>query len=531
MSDYYRHKCRFFALPLLLTLLLPVVTPAQQYVSDHARAVITPYFMKQTINYLASDSMKGRATPSPELETAGNYIAGQFESFGLKPLNNSYFQDLAYCWFDLGSDNFLSVVKGLDTKNFLLKDDFIPYDLSGSKPAESEVVFAGYGITAPEYGYDDYKDLEVKGKIVVILRQEPGQTDSTLKVFEGTKLTHYSGLKEKQKMAQDHGVAALMVISGPLQYNTIKPTGFSWPALSKFLSKDALPMDFCNRAEEVIPMVQVGESVVIELFGSVDSLKRIQQHIEKTMQPVSFRITGKIWALNISLVGTPVGGRNVIAFLEGSDPKLKDEVVVIGGHYDHIGFIREHKADTDYIYNGADDNASGTSGVLAVARAFASMAESPKRSVLFMAFAGEEKGLLGSATYVKRPLWPLEKTVAMINLDMIGRNDPDSLELVGARQNPGLVKVVRKQNREIGFRLAESKEDHMDGGSDHASFFGKGIPAIFLFAGLHPDYHEVTDNPNRINSEKAARVARLAFLTAWRIANESNHYKIVTEKK
>jgi Zn-dependent M28 family amino/carboxypeptidase len=218
----------------------------------------------------------------------------------------------------------------------------------------------------------------------------------------------------------------------------------------------------------------------------------------------------------------------VIAWLEGSDPGLKNEVLVIGAHYDHVGSMSIHKADTDYIYNGADDNASGTSGVLAVAKAFGSMSENPKRSVLFMAFAGEEKGLLGSASYVRKPLWPLEQTVAMLNLDMISRNSIDSVELVGARLSPGLVKIVRKANREEGMVLTESTSPYLDGGSDHASFFRKGIPALFFFAGFHSDYHEVTDNPDRINAEKAARISRLAFLSAWQIANEKKHYKIVS---
>jgi aminopeptidase YwaD len=503
------------------------ILQAQRNVSEHARATITPSLMKQTISFLASDSMKGRATPGAELDLAADYIAGQFRSFGLQAFNGSYFQDLAFCYIDLGNDNFLSLVKGMETMNFKIREDFVPYDLSGSRPAESEVVFAGYGITAPEYNYDDYKDMDVKGKIVAVLRQEPGQADSSQKLFDGMELTRYSGLKVKQQIAQAHGAAGVIVISGPLHYSSLKPRGYAWPALSKILPKDALPLDYCDSVARKIPMVQAGESVVIELFGNVDSLKRIQQRIEKSWQPHSFRIPGKIMAMNVSLVSKPVGGRNVVAWLEGSDPELKNEVIIIGGHYDHIGFEKDPHRKSDFIYNGADDNASGTSGVLAVAKAFATMVENPQRSVVFIAFAGEEKGLLGSSSYVHRPLWPLNKTVAMINLDMIGRNDPDSLEILGARQNPGLAKVVRKQNKEIGFKLALSKSKYLEGGSDHVPFFKKGVPVIFFFTGLHADYHQVTDNPDRINAEKAARVSRLAFLTAWTVANESRHYKIV----
>lgn len=517
---------RAIALVIFLTS-VSFILQAQRNVSEHARATITPSLMQQTISFLASDSMKGRATPDGGLDVAADYIASQFKSLGLQAFNGDYFQDLDYCYIDLGSDNFLSLIKGIETLNFKIKEDFVPYDLSGARPAESAVVFAGYGITAPEFEYDDYKDLDVKGKIVVVLRQEPGQTDVLQKSFDGLELTHYSGLKVKQRIAQAHGAAGIIVISGPLHYSSLKPRGYAWPSLSKILPEDALPLDYCDSVALKIPMVQAGESVVNELFGNIDSLKRIQQRIEKSLQPHSFRIPGKIMAMNVSLITKPVGGRNVVAWLEGSDPVLKNEVIIIGGHYDHIGFEKEPQGKSDFIYNGADDNASGTSGVLAVAKAFATMAENPQRSVIFIAFAGEEKGLLGSSTYVHRPLWPLNKTVAMINLDMIARNDPDSVQILGARQNPGLAKVVRKENKEIGFKLAVSKSKYLEGGSDHVPFFKSGVPVIFFFTGLHEDYHQVTDNPDRINADKAARVSRLAFLTAWAVANESRHYKIV----
>jgi hypothetical protein len=504
----------------------------QRWVYEHAQAVITPFMMQQTIGYLASDSLKGRATPSPGLDSAGNYIARQFESFGLKPLNGSYFQDLNYCYYDLGKDIFLSLVKDLKTKNYEIKKDYIPFEFSGTKPAEGDLVFAGYGITAPEYKYDDYQDIDVKGKIVVVLRLEPGQNDPASKIFKGEELTRYSALNEKQKTAKEHGAIGMLVVSGPLNYVSLKPKGFSWPSLSLpgTLPKDALPIDYCGREKDLIPMVAVGEAVINDLFTNTDTLKRLQQHIEQDMHPHSFPIPGKSIVMNISLTGNPVGGRNVIGYLEGSDPVLKNEVVIIGGHYDHIGCLREYKADSDYIYNGADDNASGTSGVLAVAKAFASMPDLPKRSVICIAFAGEEKGLLGSKTYIKEPSWPLDKTVAMLNLDMISRNSPDTLEIIGAKQNPGLMKIVRKQNIKPGFVLAESKANHMGGGSDRAGFFKKDIPAIFFFTGLHKDYHKLTDSPDRIDAKKAAHVARLAFLTAWTVANEHRYYKIVKEK-
>ncbi|MEI6681928.1 MAG: M28 family peptidase [Bacteroidota bacterium] len=525
---------RFDYLPkafLILSLLVFVDAGfGQHWIEEHARAVITPYQMQQSVNYLASDSLKGRETPGPGLDSAAGYIARQFAAYGIAPLKGTYFQDLQYCTFDLGSDLFLSVVKDLETINFELQKDFIPFEHTGSIPAEGDIVFAGYGITAPEYHYDDYQDIDVQGKIVAILRLEPGQSDSTQPLFKGLELTRYSGLVEKQNNARKHGAVGVLVISGPLNYKSLKPQGYNWPSLPGASAKIAPPMGYCNSERDNIPMVSVGESVIRELFGSADTLKRMQQHIEHDMQPHSFLIPGKTMAMNIVLTSTPVGGRNVIGYIKGSGQEKPGEAIIVGAHYDHIGYLREHKADSDYIFNGADDNASGTSGMLAVARAFASMPKPPERSVIFIAFAGEEKGLLGSGTYIRQPWWPLANTEAMINLDMISRNDPDSLEIIGARQNPDLVKIVRKQNKSIGFKLAESKDETLDAESDHYNFYIKGIPDIFFFTGLHQDYHKVSDNPGRINAEKASRVARLAFLTAWTIANEHKHYKIIMPK-
>jgi len=483
--------------------------------------------MKQNINYLASDSLMGRDTPSPGLDSAAAYIVRQFQRYGLKPLNGSFYQDLDYCYIDIGPENLLSVMTGDQKQDFKLKNDFIPFDLTGEGTVEAPVVFVGYGITAPEYGYDDYKEVDVKGKIVLLMRQEPGQSDSTIKAFNGKENTKYSNLKEKMKMARDHGALGILVVSGPMNYTSLKPRGFPWPSLSKILPKDALPITSYKDIGEKLPMVHAGESMVKALLGSEDSLKNIQQGIEKTIKPNSFPIPGKVVLLKTTIILKPIGGRNVIGILEGRDPALNREAVVIGAHYDHVGFIKEHKPDTDYIYNGADDNASGTSGMLAVAGAFASMPEKPKRSVLFMAFAGEEKGLLGSATYVKSPLFPLENTGAMIDLDMISRNQPDSLEIIGARQNPDLVKIIRKKNKKIKMILVESRSERMMGGSDHQNFYRKDIPDVFFFTGTHKDYHQVSDNPDKTNPLKAARVSRLAFLTAWYIANDDHRYKLL----
>ncbi len=530
MFSLNRHlPATLHAATIVATLLFsfPSIVMSQDPAVRCATRVISPEFMKHTIAVLSSDSMMGRATPGNGLDKAAEYMAARFRDEGLKPLGDSWFQDLDQCYLDLGNDNFMVLVEGSRDTYFSAGIDYIPFYFSGTLPAEGHVVFAGYGITAPEYGYDDYRGLDVRDKLVVILRQEPGQTSPYRKQFRGLEMTKYSDLTIKQANARAHGANGIVVISGPLQYASCQPVGSPWPALSAPSPQPGnLMIVPCDQTGNELPMVHAGEAVVKALFGSIDSLLKIQIQMEGSMQPHSFIFRGKAMALNVGLTNKPLGSRNVVAYIEGSDTLLKEEAIVIGGHYDHIGYRKDAWPGSDSIFNGADDNASGSTGVLAVARAFASMPHRPKRSVIFLAFAGEERGLLGSETWVRQPRWPLKKTVAMLNLDMISRNHPDSLYIMGGRQNPGLMRVIRRANRETGLAIEPSRTRRFPGGSDHVSFFRQGVPAVFFFTGLHPDYHSEQDESGRTDALKAARVARLAFLTAWQIANEGVYYPV-----
>lgn len=508
----------------------------QKKLAEFAGKNITADSIRSQVEYLASDAMGGRRTPSRYLDSAAAYIARQFQSYGLSPVNGSFFQPFDFCEFDLGPGSRVELMKGSDTARFTLPDEFIPYDFSGPGPATGDLVFAGYGITAPEYDYDDYKGIDVRGKIVVVLRLEPGQVDSAGQFvsgsghddrrdvkdepyFKGSRiLTVHSGLKDKYQNASDHGAIGLIIISGPLNFASLKPVGSPWPALSA-MESGSRQIVYCSDLALKIPMIHGGEPFVNTIFGSVDTLLRIQQRIEQSGRPQSYLLPGISVFMKISYINSPIPAVNVAAFIKGSDDKKSSEVVIIGAHYDHVGMeINSGGRTADSIYNGADDNVSGTSGLLAVARAYSLSPGRPKRSVLFIAFAGEETGLLGSLTYVRNPLFPLSKTIAMLNLDMIGRNNPDSLFVLGARQNPGLARFIRKANRYTGFALRESKGIRMPGGSDHLPFYQEGISSIFLFAGLHKDYHQVTDEAIHLNYTKIARVARLTFLTSWAVA-------------
>lgn len=490
---------------------------------------ITPELLKQYIDYLASDSMKGRNTPSPELDLAADYIAQQFASMGIQKVNGSYFQNIPFCSKNLDVKNTsLKISLGDNSKEFNLKTDFTPFETTSNGVVNASIVFAGYGITAPEYNYDDYKDLDVKGKIVFILKHEPGEKDSK-SPFLGDQETKYSSLVSKVENAINHGAIGLLVVTDPLNHIMLTPQGYPWPSLSKFMPQDNLPIELCVNNPS-IPLVQVGESVVKYFFGSVDSLKNIQRRIDKDYKPQSFAISNSSCQLATKLITHDYIAKNVVGYIKGKDRKLKNEFVIIGGHYDHVGYMAKHKPGEDYIFNGADDNASGTAGVIANAKAFTSMKNKPKRSVLFICFAGEEKGLYGSDYYVEHPLFPLDKSVAMLNMDMIGRNGNDTLEVDGFEYNPDLAKIMLKEAANLGLKQFDSKE-YLFERSDHYNFFKHGMTAVDITSGLHKDYHTVRDNPDAINPLKAALISKLTFKTAWIMANESKRYAIIKPQR
>ncbi|MCU7493204.1 MAG: M20/M25/M40 family metallo-hydrolase [Bacteroidota bacterium] len=483
--------------------------------------LITPDIMNKHISFLASDEMKGRKTPSQELDNAAHYIAEEFESLGLKPVNGSYFQTVHLGKVDLGKDNRLVIKKDGKEHSFSLKTEFTPFEMTGNKEVTSSIVFAGYGITAPELKYDDYKDIDVNGKIVILLRHAPGEND-TASAFSSKPAITYSLGSTKVNNAIKHGATGVILVNDPLNHMLLSPRGFPWPALSAFIPKDALPITLLSEEKDKVPVVQAGKEVINELFGSVESLKDLQKGIDAKLTPKSFEIEGASVLLKTSTDVMETPANNVVGFLEGSDPALKNELVIVGAHYDHVGYQKEHKEGEDYIYNGADDNASGTSGVMALARAFSAMNPRPKRSILFITFAGEELGLLGSKAYTESPLFPLEKTVAMLNMDMIGRNNPDSLFIIGSSVCPELSRLNKEENVKVGFKLGYSLEKFLDA-SDQASFIGKGVPSIFYNTGETEDYHHFSDETSTINMDKAARVAKLVFLTALRISEDSSY--------
>ena len=484
---------------------------------------ITPDHVHRNIFYLASDTMRGRNTPSPELDTAAEFIAREFARDGLRPVNGSYFQRVNLNIVNLGEPNALRIRSGSGEKSYEIKTDFSPFEITSNSTARGQIVFAGYGITAPQYHYDDYAGIDAKGKIVFVLRHEPGEDDSS-SVFLGAAPTEYSSVATKVRIAREHGAVGVMVATDPLNHSSLAPRGFPWPSFSRIIPRDALPLTLGEEEREKIPVVHVGEGVISQLFGGVDSLKALQRQIDTRLVPHSYPIAGAEAFIQTSTEIRDMSASNVVGVLPGGDPALKSETVIVGAHYDHLGYLKQHAPGARYIFNGADDNASGTCALLEVASALGTLPSPPRRTILLIAFSGEEKGLFGSEYYARHPLFPLNSTVAMLNMDMVGMNGEDTLFLIGSEGSPDIARIAREEDARVGFVLVDQKEPRGTG-SDHMSFMKRNIPDLFFHSGLESVYHTVNDRPENIDTRKVARTASLVFLTAYHIAGDSSHYR------
>ena len=476
---------------------------------------------KAHINKLASDEMRGRNTPSPELEQSAEYIANEFKSIGLLPVNGSYFHTYTLERLHLDKPTTLFVKKGTRFDEMLLKDDFVPFEYSGSMNIEfAQVAFAGFGITAPEYKYDDYKNLDVKGKVVVILRGEP-QMDNENSVFDGKKFTKYSRMQSKMKTAYANGAVGIIVINAPSTTLKLRPSAFPWPTLYPNVPADALPLSRKNADTPDIPVVSAGERFVQLAFGSVDTLKAWQKNIDSLMIQQSRALLDiEILNFKTTLRTEKVEVRNVMGMIKGSE--LPDEYLVIGAHYDHVGFSKPNDPAKDSIYNGADDNASGTTGMLIAAEALVNAPTKPKRSIVFVGFSGEEKGLLGSKAFVDTPPLPISNCVAMLNMDMVGRSIDDTLYIGGNTRCKELAALNAELNRSIfesdSMHLTYTIEQYFFR-SDQASFAMKRIPVLFYYTGEHEDYHKVSDEISKLDMDRLVKIATLCSHTAWATAD------------
>ncbi|MBI3895793.1 MAG: M28 family peptidase [Acidobacteria bacterium] len=455
------------------------------------------------VKYLASDQMKGRGDGSPELDLAADYIAEQFRKAGLEPLASGYFQPFeAVVGADLGTENSL-VLLGTPDRSYRLNQDFVPLTFSDSGNQTGPLAFAGYGITAPEYQYDDYAGIDVRGKAVIVLRHEP-QEDDANSPFRGKELTRHAALVSKAINARNHGAVAMLLVNDPLNHSADRLVSFG---------------EIQGPTDLGLQVLHVKRDVVEKWMSQENrSLRDLQRAIDRDLGNHSFLLSPTLQVrMETDVRHRQAKLKNVVGYLPGSDPALRGQVIVLGAHYDHLGLGERDSlapGQVGQIHHGADDNASGTAGLMELARAFGEQ-QPFRRSLLFIAFAGEELGLLGSAHYAEDPLLPLDRTIAMLNMDMIGRVSKNKLFVGGVGTSPGFRALLQEENSGTGFQLDFSDSGY--GASDHMSFNRKQIPVMFFFSGLHADYHKPSDTWEKVRPEETARVLELVARVVGRL--------------
>jgi hypothetical protein len=448
------------------------------------------------VKRLSAPEMKGRGTGTPQLDKAAEYIAAQLSKAGVKPAGaGGYFQTFPVSVDGvLGPGNGLSYTVGAERRELRMPEDFIPLSFSGAGMVEGELVFAGYGITAREYGYDDYDGVDARGRIAVVLAHEPQEYDSGSR-FEGRVYTEHSQLFSKAMNARAHGASGVVYVCDTANHSAEEK-------LEKFVSS-------VSPADAGMPFVHVRSEIVEGWFTAAGrDFKQVQSDIDKHLRPDGFAFPASVRvSMNIDVSRRTREVRNVVGYLPGRT----DEYVIVGAHYDHLGLGEQYSMSPDKAgtpHPGADDNASGVAGLLSLARWFGKQAVPPRRGILFLAFAGEEIGLLGSSYYVNRPAMPLERASVMINMDMIGRIGDGKVMVGGAESAPELRPTLEALQQKHRVKL-DLEEGAVYGSSDHTSFKTKLVPVLFFFSGLHADYHRPSDTWEKIDARGAVRLLGL----------------------
>ena len=476
---------------------------------------ITGEELRGHVEFLASDDLAGRYVGTEGVRIAEEYIAGQFAETGLSPLpgEEDYFLE-----FELQSASYSpsTTYLAIGESTFQAGVGFRPFPFSDSGTVEGEVVFAGYGITAPEYGHDDYEDLNVQGKIVLIMRHEPNETD-TSEGFGGRRLTDHALFKTKAENAVDHGAAGMLLYTDALHHDGADD--LRTRHIYGFAGGNGVSHEQESTIAEGFLAFHVSLAVAGKLMPGA-GLADIQRSIDEGTRPADLpsRAGGLVRMSQQTVMDVAATqARNVAAFLVGQGP-LADEWVLIGAHHDHIGSF---SGTGDTVYNGADDNASGVSAVLELAEQFASFPS--ERSIVFMTFAAEEVGLFGSKALDVLGLIDFERLVFMLNLDMIGRNPSRRVEVYGDGFTDGLGDIVLDANtrHELEVRLMGRTYEPF---SDMAVFHDHGIPFLMLFTGEHEDYHGAGDHADRIDYERMTKIVNLSYDILARVAGSEEQF-------
>ena len=458
-----------------------------------------------TVKGLTAPAMEGRGDDTQGINRAADLLAERYRSFGLEPAGTSgFFQPFSVITGAklAGNNEVVQEISG-DKQQLKLNEDFVPFSFSASGQASAQVVFAGYGATADEFNYDDFRGLDVKDKVVVLLRYEP----SGFAAKAGNQgLTRHAALITKAINARNHGAKAVVIVNG-------KVGSGEEDALTRFGTVS-------GPENAGILLVQVKNTIAQGWFQVAGkSLESVQDQINSSGQPASFAFPNTLQLqLDVNIENTRATVKNVLAYLPGKT----DEYVILGAHYDHLGYGHYDSlapSQIGQIHPGADDNASGTAGLVELARMLAPLKGQLPRGILFESFAGEELGLLGSAEWVKEPTRPLNKAVAMLNMDMIGRIRNDKIYIGGVGTGSSFTEELASAEKGFPFHVENSPGGYS--ASDHTSFVARRIPVLFFFSGLHSDYHRPSDTWDKINAADAAKLVDLVAKVALEIDENS----------
>ncbi|MFN8355951.1 MAG: M28 family peptidase [Spirosomataceae bacterium] len=516
-------------LPFALVLGALTTSSAQKKPEKFATSILAED-LKKHLSVIANDSLEGRGTGTPGQWKAAKYIANHFKNLGLKPVgtDGSYFQKV-----ELAKSSWKDVYLVVNGNKKELYKDFVVSGTTGFPSEQTvEAVYAKYGIEAPTYS--DLNGVDVKGKVVIINDGEPKKEDGTFLLSGTEKPSEWSdrgGVAKKVKLLSDKGAIAVFTVAKSSDEEQekvfVRMKGFA-ARLNQLVFKNDP-----NRGKNPLQMT-IKQGVAKEVLGLTDA----QLADLASAKLPSGSAKGSL-VVKAERLEEDIETSNVVGFMEGKD--LKDEVIIITAHYDHIGI-----SPNGQINNGANDDGSGTVTVMEVAEAFAAAkakGQGPRRSILFMTVTGEERGLLGSEYYVEHPIFPLEKTVVDLNIDMVGRVDKehegksDYIYVIGSDKLSSELHLINEEANtkytqlDLDYRFNDPKDpNRFYYRSDHYNFAKKKIPVAFYFNGVHPDYHQPTDDIEKIQFDKAEKVGRLVFYTAWEIANRDKRIVVDSNK-
>jgi hypothetical protein len=481
------------ALPFLMTAsVMGGETPTREAIVQRVR---------HDIEYLASDALEGRGIETKGIELAAQHVIAEYEKAGLKPgmPDGSWRQPFPVTVGEVVIAESTGVeLTGPDGSKRVLKlgEEFQPVRRGANGSASGGVVFLGYGITSPEDNWDDFAGVDVKGKIVIGIRREPQPEGNP--IFRGPETSPNAFIDRKLQLLQEAGAAGLLFVNN----------------VSSEPDELVSPATFGNRAESV-PFAHVKQAVIdsmltasplkVEGDKSLTTLAEVSTWIDQNLKPLSQDVTGWTASISTQFEENRVSTDNILGVVEGEGP-LADETIIIGGHYDHLGFGgfgSRSQSRTGEVHNGADDNASGTAAVLELARRIAA-GPKPKRRMVFICFSGEERGLIGSNYYVQNPVFPLDKTVAMINFDMIGNLKDNRVDVNGVGTAKEFDQIAKTADEAIPVNI--NIVPGAFAGSDHLPFYRRSIPVMFCFTGMTAIYHTPDDDSNTLNMEGAVTV-------------------------